>query len=84
MLLYLILYPSQTRAQQASGVLAREGVYNSLIRAPRGLSGEGCVHALRLGAGTMPGALNILQEVGLSPKRVFVTAGDGRYEEVRL
>ena len=84
MLIYLIVYPSQTRAQRASGVLEREGVYNSLVRAPRGLSGEGCVHALRLGQGAMPGALNILQENGLSPKRVFVTVGDGRYEEVRF
>lgn len=84
MLSYLILYPTLTRAQQASGVLSREGVKNSLIRAPRGLSGEGCTHALRLGQGTMPGALHLLEEVGLPPKRVYVTAGDGRYEEVPL
>ena len=84
MLSYLILYPTLTRAQQASGVLSREGVKNGLIRAPRGLSGEGCIHALWLGPGTMPGALGLLEEAGLPAKRVFVTARDGRYEEVAL
>jgi len=83
MLSYL-LYPTLTRAQQASAALARAGVNSSLIRAPRTLSPEGCVHGLRLGLGTMSGALMILNEAGLPPRRAYISAGDGRYEEVIL
>jgi len=79
-----LLFPSLTRAQQAAARLWREGIRASLIRAPRELSGEGCLHGLRLPVGAAPGALGVLDGAGLAPKRVFVTAGDGRYEEVEL
>ena len=84
MLFYLLLYPSLTRTQQAAAALTREGIQNQLIRSPRAISREGCGHCVRLGQGSAPKALSLLSRQGLPPKRVYVTAGDGYYEEAVL
>ena len=84
MLSYLILFPSLTRAQQAAAVLSRARVNSRLVRAPRGISSQGCGYAVILGQGELHRGLNILAQAGLAPGRVHVTAGDGNYEEVEL
>lgn len=84
MLTYLILYSSLTRAQQAAVILDRERIGNRLTRAPKAVSTQGCGHSIRLGQGDLARALSVLERMELSPRRVYVTAGEGRYEEVAL
>ena len=84
MLSNLILYRSLTQTQKASAALGREGIPNRVIRAPRAVSTEGCGHCVRLAQRDLFRALSYLNRIGLSPRRVFVTAGDGNYEEVPI
>ena len=84
MLFYLLLYPSLTRTQQAAAALTQEGIQTQLIRSPRAISREGCGHCIRLEQGNLPRAVRVLTRQALPPKRVYVTAGDGNYEEAML
>ena len=84
MLSNLILYRSLTQTQKAGATLDREGVENRIVRVPRSISGEGCSYCVRLAQRDLFRALVLLAEKDLSPRRVYVTAGDGNFEEVRL
>ena len=84
MLSNLILYRSLTQTQKASAALDRKGIRNRIIRAPRAVSGEGCSHCVRLAQWDLVRALAVLAELDLAPRRIYVTAGDGNFEEVRL
>ena len=84
MLINLLLYRSLTRAQRAAGILYAEGIQNTVIRAPKAVSGEGCGHSVRLAQRDLPRALSLLDSRGLEPRKIFVTAGDGNFEEVRI
>lgn len=84
MFIHLLLYRSLTRAQRASSALEKEEVPNRIIRAPKAVSGEGCSQALQLNQGYLHRALTVLNSLGIEPRRVFISAGDETYEEVRL
>lgn len=84
MLSNLILYRSLTQTQKASSVLDRDGIENRVIRAPKAVSVEGCSHCVRLAQRDLFRALDRLNMHGLFPRKVYVTAGDGNFEEVRL
>ena len=84
MLSNLILYRSLTQTQKAAAVLEHEGVENRIIRVPRAIAGEGCSYCVRLAQRDLFRALACLAERELSPGRIYVTAGDGNFEEVRL
>ena len=64
--------------------LERAGITARVLRSPKSISGEGCSHSVKISQRNLPDALRILQRVGLSPKRVYITAGDGSYQEVAL
>ena len=55
-----------------------------MIRSPKSISGEGCSHSVRISQRALPDALRVLQRAGLSPKRIYITAGNGSYQEVAL
>jgi hypothetical protein len=84
MLSNLILYRSLTQTQKASSALEREGIPNRVIRTPRTIAGDGCSHCVRLSQRDLFRALAFLTDLDLSPQRIYVTAGDGNFEEVRL
>lgn len=84
MLSNLILYRSLTQTQKASAALDRIGIENRIIRAPKAVAGEGCSHCVRLAQRDLFRALEYLTQRGLLPSRVYVTAGDGNFEEVPI
>lgn len=84
MFYHLLLYRSLTRTQRASNMLDRGGISNRIVRVPGEIASEGCANGIRLGQGTLHGALTLLKSAGMEPRKVFVTAGDDRYEEVRF
>ena len=84
MLSNLILYRSLTQTQMASVSLEKERIKNHIIRVPRMIAGEGCSYCLRLAQQDLFRALQHLKHHNLMPKRIYVTAGDGIFEEVRL
>lgn len=84
MLSNLILYRSLTQTQKASAALDRESIPNRIIRAPKAISTEGCSHCIRLPQRDLFRALEHLKKTGQFPRRIYVTAGDGNFEEVHL
>ena len=84
MVYYLIVCRSLTYAQRTASVLERAGITAHILRSPKSISKEGCSHSVKISQRNLPDALRILQRVGLSPKRVYITAGDGSYQEVAL
>ena len=45
---------------------------------------EGCSHSVKISQRSLPDALRVLQRTNLEPKRIYITAGDGSYQEVEL
>ena len=84
MLSNLILYRSLTQTQRVSAALDSAGIENRIIRAPKAVSTQGCSHCVRLSQRDLFRALEYLATLDLMPRRIYVTAGDGNYEEVRL
>ena len=84
MLYYLIVCRSLTHAQRTAAALERGGITARILRSPKSVAGAGCSHSVKLSQRSLPEALRILQRAELSPKRIFITAGDGSYQEVEL
>ena len=84
MLSYLIVCRSLTYAQRTAAALERAGITARVIRSLRSLAGEGCSHSVRIAQRDLTDALRVLQRAGMSPKRIFVSGGNGGYQEVPL
>lgn len=84
MLYYLIVCRSLTHAQRTAAALERAGIAARVLRSPKSIAGEGCSHCVKVSQRSLPDALRVLQRAELSPKRIFITAGDGSYQEVEL
>ena len=77
---YLITFRSLTHAQRAARVLERAGITTAVIKAPQGLSSNGCAYALTLRRSPET-ALSLLRQKGLSIGKLFQRGEDGRYTE---
>ena len=75
MLYYLIVCRSLTYAQRTAA---------RVLRSPKSIAGEGCSHSVKISQRSLPEALLVLQRADLTPKRIFITAGAGSYQEVEL
>ncbi|MBS7219097.1 MAG: DUF3343 domain-containing protein [Oscillospiraceae bacterium] len=84
MLYYLIVCRSLTYAQCTAAALERAGITAHILRSPKSIAGEGCSHSVKLSQRRLADALRVLHRVGLEPKRIFITSGDGSYREVEL
>lgn len=85
MLYYLIVCRSLTYAQRTAAALERAGITAHILRSPKSIAGEGCSHSVKLShQRRLADALRALHRVGLEPKRIFITTGDGSYREVEL
>ena len=84
MLYYLIVCRSLTDAQRTAAALERAGITVRVLRSPKSIAGEGCSHSVKVSQRSLPDALRVLERASLSPKRIFITAGDGSYQEVEL
>ena len=84
MLYYLIVCRSLTYAQRTAAALERAGITAHILRSPKSIAGEGCSHSVKLSQRRLADALRVLHRVGLEPRRISITAGDGSYREVEL
>lgn len=84
MLYYLLQYRSLTYAQRAAAALERAGISAHMLRSPKSTAGEGCSHSVKISQRSLAEALRILYRVGASPRKIFITEGDGSYREVTL
>lgn len=79
----LILFRSLTYAQRAAHALERSGFTATIRKAPPGLTDRGCTYSVRIRARNLSRALTLLQQRGLEHGKVFVSAPDGGWQEVR-
>ena len=84
MLYYLIVCRSLTHAQRTAAALERTGITARVLRSPKSIAGEGCSHSVKISQRSLPEALLVLQRADVTPKRIFITAGAGSYQEVEL
>ena len=84
MLYYLIVCRSLTYAQRTAAALERTGITARVLRSPKSIAGEWCSHSVKISQRSLPEALLVLQRADLAPKRIFITAGAGSYQEVEL
>lgn len=84
MFYYLILCRSLTYAQRTMTALERAGITAYILRTPKSIAGEGCGHSVKIAQRSLARALPVLQRAELEPKRIFITTGDGSYQEVQL
>ena len=84
MVYYLIVCRSLTYAQRTAAALERTGITARVLRSPKSIAGEGCSHSVKISQRSLPEALLVLQRADLAPKRIFITAGAGSYQEVEL
>ena len=81
---YLIMCRSLTYAQRAARVLEMAGIGAGVIRAPAGLTGNGCSYCVTVSIGKVQGAVNILRTENLLQGKVYLQNIDNTTEEVRL
>lgn len=84
MVYYLIVCRSLTYAQRTASALERAGITAHILRSPRSISQEGCSHSVKVSQRRLADALVVLNRVGLTPQRIYITDSDGSYREVRL
>ena len=84
MLCYLMVGRSLTYAERTGAALERTGITARVLRSPKSIAGEGCSHSVKISQRSLPEALLVLQRADLAPKRIFITAGAGSYQEVEL
>lgn len=84
MLYYLIVCRSLTYAQRTAAALERTGITARTLRTPKDIATNGCSYCVKLSQRNLPDALVVLRRAGLTPKGIYITAGDGSYQEVSL
>ncbi len=81
---YLIMSRSLTYAQRAARVLENNGIGAGVIKAPVGLSGNGCSYSVAVSQAKGQKAVNILRKAGLLQGRVYLQNADNSIEEVTM
>ena len=84
MVYYLIVCRSLTYAQRTASALERAGITAHLLRSPKAIDRAGCSHSVKVAERHLARALTVLARAGLTPRRIYITAGDGSYKEVLL
>lgn len=84
MVYYLLVCHSLTYAQRTAAVLDRAGIRGQIYRTPKAISPEGCSHCVKIAQRNLSDALVVLNRMRLTPKRIYITSGDGSYREVSL
>ncbi len=79
---YIIMCRSITHAQRAARLLERANIGAYIVKAPQGLSPEGCSYGLRIAGRNRHRATEILKMSGLRFGRVFRLLDDGSASEV--
>ncbi len=79
-----ITFRSVTIAQRGERVLSGAGIRCSVQRTPRWMEEQGCGYCLRLQAGSVRQALDILGRNQLKWRKVYTQREDGILEEVTL
>ena len=81
---YLIMCRSLTYAQRTARILERAGITAIIMRAPRGLSREGCAYCVKVSQRRLSQALGALKREAVPYNKIFIVHQNGEYAEVVL
>lgn len=81
---YYITFRSVTYAQRGEQLLRQAGIRCDLQRTPRWMEEKGCGYSLRLRAGEVGAALELLRRNGVALRKVYVQQAEGILEEAIL
>jgi len=84
MLYYLIICRSLTYAQRTAYLLEKKGIAPQILRSPKSIAAEGCGYAVKVSQRNLLESLSVLRNADLSPKKVYVSLGEGEYREVEF
>lgn len=79
---YLLICKSLTYAQRSQHLLERSGITASVGKAPKSAYPEGCGYGVSVSDRKIEPALKVLEEAGMSPKRILLVSQDGSISEV--
>ncbi|MBR7081173.1 MAG: DUF3343 domain-containing protein [Oscillospiraceae bacterium] len=79
---YLLICRSLTYAQRASKVLKSAGIPASISRIPKEIATNGCGYCVRLAEKWLSRSLELLNNTGLQPIKVYAWYGYENYAEV--
>lgn len=77
---YLFMCRSLTYAQKSARLLERSGITAAVVKAPQGLTKNGCGYAVSLYR-SFDAALELLRASGLISGRIFQRLDGGEYRE---
>ncbi len=79
---YIIMCRSITYAQKAARLLERANIGAFLVKAPQGVTPEGCSYGLKVTPRNKRRALEIMHRAGIRSGRVYRIKSDGSAVEV--
>ena len=79
-----ITFRSVTPAQRGEKTLRRTGVECTVHRTPRWMEQQGCGYSLRLRHQDIVNGIAVLQENGISYRKIYLQRENGVYEELVL
>jgi hypothetical protein len=82
--MYVITFRSVTYAQRAEQLMTRQGYRCHLQRTPAWMEQQGCGYSLRLYAGSVHRAVELLKDQRIPLRRVYVQTASGDLEELEL
>ena len=78
---YLIMCRSLTHAQKSVSLLERNGIFGTIVKAPRELSEKGCGYAVSLRR-NLEAAVDALKKNDLLRGKIYAKDDDGCFREV--
>lgn len=81
---YLIMCRSLTYAQRAARTLERVGISAGVIKAPAGLTGNGCSYCVTVSLNKGKKAVDKLRSENLLQGKIYLQRADNSTEEVKM
>ena len=78
---YLILCRSMTYAQRSAALLERSGIFARVVKAPLGLSSNGCGYGVALSR-RFDESRELLKRYNLISGKIFFRDDEGEYREI--
>ena len=80
----LIVFHSLTHAQNAAGILRRNGISAVMVKPPTSLGRGSCAHGLLLENAYLPRAMELLKKTSKKPLGIYEKTRDNIWKEAAL
>lgn len=81
---YIIMCRTITFAQRAQRLLDKTGIKSYIVKAPQGLTSEGCSYGIKVSKANGHRATEIMRGAGIKIGKTFRQSSEGEFREVAL